>query len=63
MEAILEYLVPLASSVFGGLVGILSYRFTHIKNKQDAIQILLEQNKELVQEVADLQDRILSLSN
>lgn len=55
-------LIPIASGVVGVVTGIIGHRQATLKNKADAISQLLAQNKDLVEEINALQDKVISLS-
>ena len=61
-DAIANNIVAIVSGVVGVVSGIIAHRQATLKNKADAISQLLTQNKELVEEINVLQDKVVKLS-
>lgn len=61
-DVIANNIVAIVSGVVGVVTGIIGHRQATLKSKADAISQLLAQNKELVEEINVLQDKVVSLS-
>ena len=61
-DVMADNIIAIVSGVVGVVTGIIGHRQATLKSKADAIAQLLAQNKELVEEINVLQDKVVKLS-